>query len=240
MAKEIKFKKTTVDLIRRLTAINPSILIEKETPEDGDPFVFIKSSDASGSVAYSFKAPVEHFSFTGTDVGFLDFNEFHQLLSVYKEPKIFQDDDDALDLLIKENRSKISYRLTNSEVIKRGFDDIEFSDPDVEFTITSDDVAHLNKMMSLVNAESVNITVSESKVKVTLSSKKSSNTFEEIYDADTSEDKDFEINISKDTFAMLPRDNYKIALKEEGIIRFTMVRDDEAAVEIFVAEESND
>jgi len=232
MSKEITFKKTTIDLIRRLTAINPSILIEKENEN-----IVIKSSDASGSVAYVFTAPEDHFGFDGDDVGFLDFNEFHQLLSVYKEPKIIQDDDDALDLVIKEGRSKISYRLTNSEVIKRGFNEIEFGDADVEFTVTSDDVTHINKMMSLVNAESIKITVADKKVKFTLFSKKSSNTFEEVYDADSCEDKEFEISISKDTFAMLPRDNYKISAKEEGIIKLSMIREDDSSVDIFVAEE---
>ena len=50
MSKEISFKKTTIDLIRRLTAINPAILIEKTESKDGEK-ISIKSSDASGSVA---------------------------------------------------------------------------------------------------------------------------------------------------------------------------------------------
>lgn len=239
MSKEISFKKTTIDLIRRLTAINPAILIERVEDKSGDK-ISIKSSDASGSVAYIFEAPADHFGFNGTEVGFLDFNEFHQLLNVYKEPKITQDEDDALDLVISEKRSKISYRLTNSEVIKRGFNEIEFGESDVEFTVTSDDVKHINKMISLVNAESIKISVADKKVKFTLLSKKSSNTFEEVYDADElkSNEKEFEISITKDTFAMLPSDNYRICAKEEGIIKLSMIREDDSVVDIYVAEEN--
>ena len=238
MAKEISFKKTTIDLIRRLTAINPAILIEKVEDKKGDK-ISIKSSDASGSVAYIFEAPADHFGFGGKEVGFLDFNEFHQLLNVYKEPKITQNEEDALDLVISEKRSKISYRLTNSEVIKRGFNEIEFGEADVEFLITSEDVKHINKMISLVNAESIKIAVADKKVKFTLFSKKSSNTFEEVYDADESNDKEFEINITKDTFTMLPADNYRISAKEEGIIKLSMIREDDSLVDIYVAEENS-
>lgn len=238
MANEISFKKPTIDLIRRLTAINPSILIEKTVVDEVDK-ISIKSSDASGSVAYIFEAPADHLGFEGTEVGFLDFNEFHQLLNVYKEPKINQDEDDALDLVISEKRSKISYRLTNSEIIKRGFNEIEFGESDVEFVMTSDDVKNINKMMNLVNAESIKMSVADSKVKFTLFSKKSSNTFEEVYDADKYEDKEFEINITKDTFAMLPSDNYRISAKEEGIIKLSMIREDDTIVDIFVAEENS-
>ena len=237
MSKEISFKKTTIDLIRRLTAINPAILIEKTESKDGEK-ISIKSSDASGSVAYIFEAPSAHFNFDGDEVGFLDFNEFHQLLNVYKEPKITQDEDDALDLVISEKRSKISYRLTNSEVIKRGFNEIEFDKPDVEFVITSDDVKHINKMISLVNAESIKISVADKKVKFTLFSKKSSNTFEEVYDADEHNDREFEINITKETFIVLPADNYRISAKEEGIIKLSMIREDDSVVDIFIAEEN--
>ena len=233
MAHIINFKKTTIDLIRRLTAINPAILIEKDSDK-----ISIKSSDASGSVAYMFEAPSDHFGFDGDEVGFLDFNEFHQLLNVYKEPTITQDDDDALDLVISEKRSKINYRLTNSEVIKRGFNEIEFGDADVEFIITSDDVKHLNKMISLVNAESIKISVADKKVKFTLFSKKTSNTFEEVYDAENTSGAEFDINITKDTFAMLPADNYRISAKEEGIVRLSMIREDDSVVSIYIAEEN--
>lgn len=233
MAKNITFKKSTIDLIRRLTTINPSILIEKD-----DTKITIKSSDSSGSVAYMFEAESADFGFTGDEVGFLDFNEFHQLLNVYKNPTIMQDEDDALDLVISENRSKISYRLTNSEVIKRGFNEIEFGDSDVEFILTTDDIKHINKMLSLVNAESVKMAVADGKIKFTLFSKKSTNTFEEVYDSDSANDKEFSINLTKDTFVMIPADNYRISAKEEGIVKFSMIRDDSASVDIYVAEES--
>ena len=234
MAHEISFKKTTIDLIRCLTTINPAILIEQE-----DEQLVIKSADSSGSVAYIFNAPKEHFGFNGDEVAFLDFNDFHRLLSVYSSPKITQDEDDALDLVISEKRSKISYRLTNSEIIKPGFSEIEFGDSDVEFVLSNDDVKHINKMIQLVNAESIKISVNGDNVKFTLFSKMSTNTFEEEYTADVSTDKEFEINITKDTFAMIPSNNYRICAKEEGIVKLSMIREDDVTVDIFVAEESD-
>ena len=62
-------------------------------------------------------------------------------------------------------------------------------------------------------------------MKFTLFSKKSSNTFEEVYDAETTNGSEFDINITKDTFAMLPADNYRISAKEEGIVRLSMIRE---------------
>lgn len=231
--KQINFDVNTVELIRKMTNINASILVQANADTNQ---IEIKGTDPSSSVGYIFKAPKSHLDFNGKEIGFLDFNEFYQLLKSIEDVTIGQDDG-LYDLTLQGSRAKIQYRLTNSEVLPKPFNEIDFGDSDVDLVLTEGDLKQIVKMTSLVNAEFIKLTSNDKgEFQLCLFNKNSSNTFELNLEVDKSTNKNFELILPRESVLMLPIYEYKVSMSSQGIVKFEMETGTDATVEIYTAE----
>ena len=234
---EITYNKTALDIISALTTINQSVVFQHD--EDDDSIVISKAADANKSIAYIFSAPKEVFDFESTEedseCGFYNFNDFYTLFNVFNEPTLEQD---GVDITVKENKSKIKFRLTDQELIKKTFNRVEFEDPEVSFMMDYELIKKIKDLASgnKVNADRVKFTVDGTELKYDLYNTKHHNTFDETIEIENDGDADFSIEIDMKIWNKIPNASYKVCMKEEGLLRLTMVRDDGIKVEIYTAD----
>ncbi len=233
MSEKIEYNKTALEIISSLTGINQSVIFEKH--EDDDDRIISKAADSNKSIAYVFDAPKEVFDFDGDECSFYNFNEFYTLFNVFEEPDLEQDD---AEITVKEKRSKIKYRLTDSELVKKSFNKVNFVDPDIDFVMDSELIKRIKSLASgsSVNADRIKFEVSDEELKYKLYNTKHHNTFEDVLDIENPNDVDFTIEINMPVWNKIPNASYKISMKEEGIMKLEMVRDDEISVQIFTAD----
>lgn len=233
MSEKIEYNKTALEIISSLTGINQSVIFEKS--EDDEDRIVSKASDTNKSIAYVFDAPKEVFDFTGDECSFYNFNEFYTLFNVFDEPDLEQDD---AEITVKENRSKIKYRLTDSELVKKSFNKVKFEDADVEFVMDSELIKKIKSLASgsSVNADRIKFFVDGEELRYELYNTKHHNTFDEILDIENPNDVDFTIEVDMKIWNKIPNASYKLSMKEEGILKLEMVRDDEISVQIYTAD----
>jgi hypothetical protein len=230
---EISYNGTALEIINSLTPINQSIVFEAD--EDDEEKISVKASDSNRSIAYIFTAPKEAFEFTGDDCSFYNYTEFYNLFSLFEDPVLEQDD---VDITINEGKQKLNYRLTDRELIKKTFNKIKFEDADTTFTMDADLVKKIKSLSAktATNAERVKFMVEDEQLTYVLYNPKHHITFEDTFDVDNTSGEDFVIEVAKTIFDKIPLASYKVEMKEEGLIRFSMIREDEITVDIFTAD----
>ena len=230
---KIEYNKTALEIISSLTGINQSVVFERD--EDDEDRIVSKSSDSNRSIAYVFEAPQEVFNFEGDECSFYNFNEFYTLFNVFENPELEQNDS---EITVKENRSKIKFRLTDSELVKKSFNKVKFEDADIEFVMDSELIKRIKTLASgnSVNADRIKFSVEGEELTYKLYNTKHHNTFDEKLDVENEGDVEFTIEVDMKIWNKIPNASYKISMKEEGILRLEMVRDDEISVQIFTAD----
>ena len=94
------------------------------------------------------------------------------------------------------------------------------------------DLASGNK----INADRVKFSVEGTELKYELYNTKHHNTFDENIEIENDEDVEFSIEVDMKIWNKIPNASYQVAMKEEGLVRLTMVRDDDIKVEIYTAD----
>ncbi|MFW6272861.1 MAG: hypothetical protein ACOC2U_03680 [bacterium] len=228
MSKDVKFDREFLNLVQNLTKINSSILFERSD----DNGVIIKRKNPAGSIAYILSASEDSFDFDEEEIAFYNFPEFAQMLSVFKSPNIKQDEN---RLVISENKSKIKYVVTDPEIISRGPNKVNFGDADATMVIDRDLLKEIRSMIGILDSENIKLKISDNNITVVCYNSNHDNQWENTYDIENSLGKDFELTIKSEVFVHIPDGNYKMELKEAGIVKFAY-QSDIVNLDIFVAE----
>jgi len=230
-AQNVKYNKEILEMVKNLTPINNSVVIEKDVSTSKS--IVINATNPTTTIAYKFLAPVDSFAFDGEEIAFYDFSEFFQLFSYFKNPELQQNTN---QLLISSGKSKINYLLSDTEVIKKGPKKVAFSNPDVSFQITSEDVTELEKIINLINAENVNISVKGNKATFKLYNSAHENSFQKEFKIENASQSTIDLNFSSEVFALLPKESYKLEIKKEGIMKISLEGKSDISLELYVAE----
>jgi hypothetical protein len=230
---EVEYNKIALELIASLAGINQSVVFEKV--EGDEEKITVKGADSNKSIAYIFEAPKQAFDFNGEDCSFFNFNEFFNLFNLFENPNLEQDE---TNIKINEGSSELEYRLTDRELIKKTFNRVKFEDPDVDFILDSE---LLKKMKNLagkanINAEYIKFEVVGETLTYTLYNEKHHNTYKESLPVENPNDVEFSIENITRVFTKIPPASYRVAMKEEGLIRFSMIREDDISVVIYTAD----
>jgi hypothetical protein len=231
---DVGYNATALEIVNTLTTINAAIAFDVEKDEDTEEeSIVIKSADSTKSIAYIFKAPKEAFAFNGDSCTFYDFKEFYSLLNIFDAPQIQQD---GVNLYIREGKQKVSYRVTDREMIKKAFNNVPVENPDVNFTLDANLVKKIKDLKGSVNAEYVKFTVSGSELTYTLYNPKHPVKFEDTFDVTNNTEAEFSMQVNVGVFLKIPLASYKVDMLESGLMRLTMIRDDEISVQLFTAD----
>jgi len=229
---EITFKKDVLSLIKDLTVISNSVVLNKS--EDS---IIISQGNSCESLGFILKTPLNSFSFTGEKVAFYDFREFYQLLDVFQNPTLVED---GRHIIMSDQTTKINYLLSEEDTIECGPTNIDFGSPDASIDIDSSVLNDIRKMLNAMFAQSnqavpirCKITVKKKKVIMTFYKEEFDNSFERTFECDSS--KDFEYIASAEMFTDVPKGSYTIDFLEIGMTRLTL-KTDAAKVEIFTGE----
>jgi hypothetical protein len=218
MSKDLSYKIETISLLNQLaSSISNSIIIKKNEEENG---LIINRTNPSETVSFFFNVPSTDFDFDGNEISFYNFPEFFQLLSVFKDPKITQDNN---KLVISKNSSKIKYVLSDSEIISEGPKGFKIDiEPNTIFELTDAELKDFGKMIGLVGAERANLKVDDNKLTVTLGNETHENTFEKVFSVINSDGESVGFNIPAEIFTIVPNGNYKISIWKDGIVIFEL------------------
>ena len=235
MSESIKYNKGILTLINQLSNINSKLVIKKSEEEDN---ITIDAKTASGSVAYSLKAPIEVFDFDGNDISFFDYRDFFRMFSVYDEPAIKQNEN---MFEISKERSKMTYPIAEKEAVEiDDYDYIEFEEYQAKFNLTAEHLKKFKQMTPLIKAEDLIFKVRDDKVIITLYYEKDQPTYEEEFDLSEKASKDFDIVVSPDVIKFAPENDYEIELNEIGIIKFEYLNKNNITLNLYVAENEDE
>ena len=236
--KKVEYSKVVFDVVSALNAVNNSVAFDKEEDAGGTKNVFVKSTSFDKSIAYILKCPEELFNFDGDSCSFYDFKSFYSLFGLLDEPEIEEDDDNVNIKLIKNNQS-ISYRLTDREMIKKEFNAVDLDNHDSEFEVSDGMIKYMRQVIGnpAISADRVKFNFTKDKLEYTIYNEKGSNKFVDDIECKTTDDgkEDFKFVIPTDTILKLPVASYKVKAYESGILKFSMVREDDIVVDVYVS-----
>jgi len=234
---KVEYNKDMLSLLNDLSAINESVIINKN-----DKKLSVQRANNARSIAYRLSMESSVFNFSGDQVSFYKFPEFFQLLSCFDSPELHQTDD---KLVISKDKCKINYLLSDPETLTKSPKQIQFDNPQVEFKLSTADIKELKKMIGLLTAKNTKFTCAKNKVDITCYNSGHDNSFSKSYPTDKCT-KDLSFAISSDVFPVIPEGDYVIELMEKplpnskdgktiSIVRFTLQKKD-TALEIFTAQ----
>lgn len=232
---EVKHSPAFIEAISELTAVNKTVVIEKN---DDDTEVKILGRDADKSTAYVLKAPIDYFNFDQDSICMYNYQEFFSLYSVLENAELELDDS---NIIISEDKTEINFRLTDEDDINKGdnFSGVNFSDPDVELEMDS---TFITKIKSLISASKIDANFitfmanGDGTLTYRLKHSRLPNTFEQTLDVTDNSEEDFKITVTRESFSKIPTADYTVGLKEEGLIEFKQKREDEISLKLYVAD----
>jgi hypothetical protein len=225
----VNFDKNALKVIADLSKIvktkdgNTPIKIVKD-----DEGIHVKSSNGSKTIIFTVDAPSHAFDFVGNDICFYNYGEFYDYFSTLEHPTITQtsngeDEFSEPDtIVLSQGRKKISYPLSDSEVIRGALKNVKWTDPDATFKFTSDGLANMKKILSLLGDKNNNITYTfkDSSVSVLAKTTINNNSFEDEYDLITPVEEEFSVTISDEVFKYLLNVDYQVEVNSAGVLRF--------------------
>lgn len=228
---QINYSPIALEVISELTTISNKVLWQRTADQQN---VEVKNADDSKSVCYYFKAPNSCFDFAGEVCAFHQFSDFYNLFKTLENPSISQNE---FQVAITSGKAKINYRLANPEVVKAPFNQINFGDVDAEFTLSSDSLKRLRSIAgpNNIDADRVSFTFKDNTCIVNLFSTRHENNFVDELESKNEGD-EFKITIDTKAFAKIPQASYKVTVMRAGLMKFSMVREDDIVVELYLAD----
>lgn len=231
MNHQINYSPIALQVISELTPISNKVLWQRT---DDKQSIEVKNANEVKSICYYFKAPNDCFDFAGEKCAFHQYSDFYNLFSALENPTISQND---YQVEIASGKAKINYRLSNPEVVKAPFNVISFADPDASFNLTAEILKKLRILSGAnnIDAERIRFTFEDGKVTVMLFSTKYENTYTDEIDAET-DGEHFVITMDIKDFSKIPMADYKVEVMSAGLMKFSMIREDNIVVEIYLAD----
>lgn len=200
----MKLSKETLSLIENFSTINGSLLIKP-----GSKITTIsESKNVVGDVSVSENFPVEF--------GIYDLKEFLGVVSLFTNPSL--EFNDKYVLVSDEGKSQVKYFAAGEGVVKAAPTTVKFPSADVEFELSTAQLAMIKRTSSVLKANDLSIVGADGQLKLVVADKKndSSNAYEVVI-GET--DHEFKANLQIDNLKMLPGD-YEVAISKKKISRF--------------------
>ena len=235
MNHQVNYSPVALQVISELTPISNKVPWQRSEDKQ---FVEVLNADEIKSICYYFKAPNSCFDFAGDKCSFHQYSDFYNLFNTLENPVICQND---YQIEMSSGKAKINYRLANPEVVKAPFKNVAYSNPDASFKMSSDYLKRLRSLsgMNYINADRISFEFDNNTVTTTLFATKDENTFVDEIEATTNGTK-FSVTLDIKAFSKIPLADYNVEVMSEGLMKFSMIREDDIVVEIYIAELDED
>lgn len=249
MIKQMNYDPKYISLVTELASINPQLIFKK-----ADDLVSVKAiENKEKSVCFFLDAPEDAFNFESDSLAVIDFKRLVSYYNTFDKegkgedgndaPQLFveySDDEatEAVTLHIKSKKVKASFkhRLANEDVIvKPNFNKVKFPSIDAEFGLSQDQIAEINKMLSLTGADRIKWAFHDSVCTVTLFNTRTNDTFDNDYVLNSSVDGEFNFTTLSQGFGLLPKGSYSIKVSKGGIMSFHQDRADKLDLILYIA-----
>lgn len=250
MIKEMHYDPKYISLVTELAAINPQLIFKNNGEQ-----ISVKGIESQDkSVCFFLDAPTEAFGFESESLAVLDFK---RLVSYYetfnktnKDEKLSDtpvlsveykgegDELEAATMHIKSSKVKASFkhRLANEDVIvKPNFNKVKFPSVDAKLALSQDQIAELNKMMSLTAADRIKWAFDGANCVVTLFNTRTNDTYENTYLLESAVETAFDFTTFARGFGLLPKGSYNLEISKAGIMSFKQEREDALDLVLYIA-----
>lgn len=212
----------TLDILKNFASINPNLVVKA-----GEPLSTIaeaKNVFAKATIADPFKS----------DFGIYDLNEFINVVNLVGDPTLeFKDD----SVLLKNGRSKASYRFADSEILTAPTSQINMPDAEVSVTVTADQLAQVRKAAAVLGHSVVSIVGKEGIISLSVTDNKNSsaNTFDMVIDENNSCTAEFDFQFLISNIRVINGD-YNVDVSSKFISRWENTA---APIEYYIALEKS-
>jgi hypothetical protein len=199
----MKLSKETIAILKNYSSISPNILFREGS--------VLKTRSVQNTILSSTTVP----DVFPSEFGIYDLNEFLGVLSLFPSPDLeFADK----FVRISDGATSIKYFSADPSVLSVPNKDVIFPAADIEFKLSSDTLAMINKTASVLRAPDVAFVGTDGALKLIVSDKKnnSSNAFEVNIGVT---DLTFHINFKVEMFKFIQAD-YTVAISSKRISRF--------------------
>lgn len=227
---ELKFNKDTLSVINIMSKVNQKVLFDKE----GEKLV-IRCKSPDSLVAYRLEAPKEHFGFAGDNVAFYNYPEFYSLVDNFETPTL---DENESTITIKKNNTKVSYRVSDPEIVKTStFKKININ-ADYKVELPSIMVASIKKFISILKAEKVRISFTNDSADVKIYNEYGADAVETLKASlvEGKASKNFSVIIHANTFDYLPGGDYVLGVDSNGLLEFEYLYSDDLTLKLYSSE----
>jgi len=212
----------TLEILKNFATINPNLVVKA-----GEPLSTIaeaKNVFAKATITDPFES----------DFGIYDLNEFINVVNLVGDPEL---EFSADSVLLKNGRSKASYRFADSEILTAPTSEIKMPDAEVSVTVTADQLAQVRKAAAVLGHSVVSIVGKEGVVSLTVTDDKntSANTFDMVIDEDNACSAEFDFQFLIDNIRVIGGD-YKVDVSSKFISKWQHETD---AIEYFIALEKS-
>lgn len=212
----------TLEVLKNFASINPNLVVKA-----GEPLSTIaeaKNVFAKATISEPFKS----------DFGIYDLNEFINVVNLVGDPILeFKDD----SVLIKNGRSKASYRFADPEILTAPTSQIKMPDAEVSVTVTEDQLAQVRKAANVLGHSIVSVVGKEGLISLSVTDNKNSsaNTFDIVIDEANACKSEFDLQFLIANIRVISGD-YNVDVSSKFISRW---ENTSAPIEYYIALEKS-
>lgn len=212
----------TLEVLKNFASINPNLVVKA-----GEPLSTIaeaKNVFAKATISEPFKS----------DFGIYDLNEFINVVNLVGDPILeFKDD----SVLIKNGRSKASYRFADPEILTAPTSQIKMPDAEVSVTVTEDQLTQVRKAANVLGHSIVSVVGKEGLISLSVTDNKNSsaNTFDIVIDEANACKSEFDLQFLIANIRVISGD-YNVDVSSKFISRW---ENTSAPIEYYIALEKS-
>ena len=221
---KINYKSSTLKLVDDLSEISKtrdgysSIKFTKDL--EG---IHVRSRNESKTIMFTLDAPSDNLSI-GSELCIYNYSEFYKYLTTIGTPDIYfgivneGTDTETEAIVLQKGNRKVTYPVSDSEVIAGHFTKLREQEISTSFKFTSENLQQFKKVLSLIQSKSTKIRMvfSGKVAKVFIFSEDSNNTYEDSFDLLSEVEEEFTMVIQKDFFKYLINTNYDVQVSDVG------------------------
>ena len=227
----MQINKEYIELLKSLTAINPSVLIVRDETETNN---IVRQINASRDTFYELGAPRTSFDFEGDCIAFFQFGEFHDLFSAFKNTEVSQLDERKLRITDVDSGDGFTYSTHEKKFITGVFKSVTPVNPHFRWVMNDKMRSAIKSRMSLIGATNLRIASLDDgsdAIRITAFNKDTQNDF--FFDLRATEDHSWghvdetRVNVvfPASVIAKLPNGEYKVEVSNDGLITFILSTD---------------
>ena len=212
----------TLEVLKNFASINPNLVVKA-----GEPLSTIaeaKNVFAKATIPETFKS----------DFGIYDLNEFINVVNLIGDPTLEFSDE---SVLLKNGRSKASYRFADANILTAPTSQINMPDADVSVTVTADQLSQVRKAAAVLGHSVVSIAGKDGAVSLSVTDNKNSsaNTFDMVVDEDNDCKSEFDFQFLISNIRVINGD-YSVDVSSKFISRWENTA---APIEYYIALEKS-